>query len=208
MFHWLLEFDKQAFLYFNSIHSPEWDNIMAWVSGKTSWIPLYIFLLLIIIYRERPTRFIFTILFVVITVTLCDQLSGLIKNIVERPRPSYNTDLEEFIHLVNNKKGGGMYGFVSSHAANVFGVAAILSNQFKHFRWSLFLYAWAALVAYSRVYMGVHYPLDIICGALIGVLIGVRCYIFKVWTTVRIERYFADRKGSKRKDKRDAEKKK
>ena len=210
MFQWLIELDKKAFLYFNSIHSLEWDNIMWWVTKTETWIPLHIILLLFIIYKERPYRFIFTILFVAITVTLCDQISVLIKNLVERPRPSHNSEFTELIHLVFRKNGevyrGGTYGFVSSHAANVFGVATFLSNQFKHFRWSLFLFAWAALIAYSRVYLGVHYPLDIICGAMLGILIGIQFYMFKVWTVVHTERYIADRKAEKRQARRAEEK--
>jgi len=201
MFQWLVEFDKKAFLYFNSIHSSEWDKIMYWISGDTSWVPLYMILLLFIIYKERPYRFIFTILFVTITVALCDQISVLIKNLVERPRPTHDPEIANLVHIVNNYRGG-TYGFVSSHAANVFGVATFLSNQFKHFRWSLFLFVWASIVAYSRVYLGVHYPLDIICGAVLGILIGIQCYMFKVWTAVRIERYFANRKRTKRKAKK------
>jgi len=198
MFQKLLELDKEALLYFNSMHSPAWDKIMYWISGDKSWIPLYVILLIIVIYKERPYRFIFTILFVAITVTLCDQISVLIKNLVERPRPTHDPEIANLVHIVNNYRGG-TYGFVSSHAANFFGVATFLSNQFKHFRWSLFLFVWASFIAYSRVYLGVHYPLDIICGATLGALTGILCYILKVWTAVYVERYFEDRQVSKRK---------
>ena len=198
MFQWLVELDKKALLYFNSMHSPAWDNVMYWISGNKSWIPLYVILLIIIIYKERPYRFIFTILFVALTVALCDQISGFIKNLVERPRPTHDLEIANLVHIVNNYRGG-TYGFVSSHAANVFGVATFLSNQFKHFRWSLFLFVWAVLVAYSRVYLGVHYPLDIICGAILGSLIGIVCYTLKVRTAVYVERIIEDRQSSKRK---------
>jgi len=187
MFQWFIELDKKALLYFNSMHSPAWDNIMWWISGDTSWIPLYVILLIIVIYKERPYRFIFTILFIAIAVALCDRTSVLIKILVERPRPTHDPEIANLVHIVNNYRGG-MYGFVSSHAANFFGVATFLSNQFKHFRWSLFLFAWAALIAYSRVYLGVHYPLDIICGATLGALTGILCYTLKVRTAVYAER--------------------
>ena len=196
MLQWFIEIDKNVFLYLNSINSPAWDNIMWWASGNKSWVPLYVVLLVVIIYRERPYRFIFTILFVAIAAALCDHISVLIKDLVERPRPTRNSEIADMVHIVNNYRGGE-YGFVSSHAANVFGVATFLSNQFKHFRWSLFLFAWAVLVAYSRVYLGVHYPLDIICGATLGMLIGIQCYVFKVRTAVYIERRIEIRKEKK-----------
>jgi len=199
MFKWLLEFDKKVFLYLNGMHSPDWDYIMVWITGNILWIPLYAFILFMVIYRERPYRFIFTILFVAVTVLLCDQISVIIKNLVERPRPSHNSEIADLIHIVNNYRGGE-YGFVSSHAANFFGVATFLSNQFKHYKWSLFLLSWAALISYSRIYLGVHYPLDIVCGAVLGVLIGLQCYIFKIWTAVYIERYIDDRKSKKRRN--------
>ena len=201
MFSWLLEFDKKAFLYLNGIHSPEWDGLMMWITGNTVWIPFYVFILFMVVYRERPYRFIFTILFVVVTVFFCDQLSTLIKSLVERPRPTHNPEIADLVHVVNNYRGGP-YGCVSSHAANVFGVAVFLSNQFKHYRWSLALLGWAAIVSYSRIYLGVHYPLDIICGAVLGALIGIQCYVFKIWTAVYAEKYIEDRKAKRRSNER------
>lgn len=192
----LLELDTNVFLFLNGFHSPQMDSFMWWVSGTTSWIPLYAVLLIIIIYRERPVRFIYTVIFIALVVLLCDQISVLIKNLVERPRPSHNPDIEEVIHLVNNRRAG-KYGFVSSHAANTFGVAAFLTNQFKNAKWGVFLFAWATLVSYSRIYLGVHYPLDILCGALLGIILGVQCYVYKVWTVVFVERRINMRKEKK-----------
>ena len=187
MIGWLVELDKKAFLFLNGKHSPVWDEIMWWISGKTSWIPFYVILLIIIIYRERPYKFIYTIVFVAIVVFLCDKLSVLIKDFIERPRPTHDPVIANMVHIVKNYRGG-TYGFVSSHAANTFGVAVFLASWFKNNKWSLFLIAWATIVSYSRIYLGVHYPLDIIFGALLGILIGSQCYVYKVWTMVYIER--------------------
>ena len=186
MFEWIIEYDKKALLYLNGIHSPVWDDVMWWIAGTKSWIPLYVILLFVIIYKERPYRFIFTLLFVAITVTLCDQISVLIKNLVERPRPTHNPEIADLLHIVNNYRGG-QYGFISSHAANVFGLATYLSNQFKYYKWTLFLFVWAIIVSYSRIYQGVHYPLDIIFGAILGALLGIQCYVYKIKTVVYIE---------------------
>lgn len=201
MFRWLLELDKDVFLYLNGIHSPQWDSIMWWISRTNSWIPLYIILLIVIIYKERPFRFVFTLLFLAIVVLLSDQISVLIKNLVERPRPTHNSEIAGLVHMVNGYKGG-TYGFLSSHAANVFGVATFLANQFKDFKWRFFLFSWALIVSYSRIYLGVHYPLDIICGAILGSLIGIQCYVFKVRTVVAVERridIYKEKKVAKRK---------
>jgi len=205
MFQWLIEFDQKAFLYLNGLHSPELDKIMYWISSNTFWIPLYIVLLCMVIYHGRPYRFIMTILFIVIAVTLSDRISVLIKYLVERPRPTHNFEIAEMVHTVNNYTGG-MYGFVSSHAANVFCVATFLSYQFKHYKWGLFLFFWATLVAYSRIYLGVHYPLDIICGAVLGALFGTQSYAYKVKTEVNIERRIEIRKEKKEEKQQKAEK--
>ena len=204
MLDFLLELDKKALLFINGINSPAWDSIMLWITGKSSWYPFYAILLIIIIYRERSYRVIFTIVFVAIVVTLCDQIAGFFKAWVERPRPSHEPELVDLVRLVINPKTGNpvrssQFGFFSAHAANTFGVAAYLSNQFKNFKWTLFLFTWAAVVSYSRIYLGVHYPLDIICGALTGLLIGTQCYVYKVRTAVFIERQIDKRKVRKRK---------
>ena len=197
MLDWLLELDKKAFLFLNGFNSHMWDNIMYWCSGALSWIPLYIFFLIIIVFWERPYKFIFTLLFVGIAVLLCDQTSVLIKNLVERPRPTHDPLIADLVHVVKNYRGG-QYGFISSHAANCFGVASFLTCWFNCRKWGIFLFSWAAIVAYSRIYLGVHYPLDIICGALLGILIGRQCHINKLWVTAyfepKIEKWKATRR--------------
>jgi membrane-associated phospholipid phosphatase len=105
------------------------------------------------------------------------------------------------VHIVNNYRGG-KYGFVSNHAANFFCLFTFLASQFKSIKWGLFLFACALIASYSRIYLGVHYPLDIICGAILGVLIGAQCYVFKVQTAIYIERQIVlrkERKAAKRK---------
>jgi len=202
MLDFILELDKKALLFINSMNSPAWDNIMFWITYKWSWIPLYIVLVIVLIYRERSYRVIFTIIFAALVVTFCDQFTVFVRGLIERPRPTHEPELANLLHLVTNPITGnpirgGQFGFWSAHAANSFGIAAYLSNQLKNYKWTLFLFAWAAIVSYSRMYLGVHYPLDIICGALIGALIGIQCYVFKVRTAVYVERKMEIRKEKK-----------
>ena len=197
MFRWLIEFDKETLLYLNSIHAPMWDEIMWWASKTITWIPLYVVLIVFIIYRERPRQFIYTLVFAAIVILLSDRLSVIIKDFVERPRPTHNPEIAYMVHIVNNYSGQ-VYGFVSSHATNVFAVATFLSNQFKDYKWSLLLFTWAVVISYSRIYLGVHYPLDIIFGALLGILIGMLCYVFKMQIVMYTERCIEINKEKKR----------
>jgi undecaprenyl-diphosphatase len=167
----LIQLDKSLFLWLNGFHSPIWDNIMWFISGKLEWIPLYLLLVWYIIYLFK-WKSILIILAVILTIILSDQLSVIVfKNVFHRLRPSHAPELQSVIHLVNHYRGG-LYGFVSNHAANSFALATFLHLLFRRKMISFGLYTWAVLVSYSRIYIGVHYPADILGGALLGVLIA------------------------------------
>jgi undecaprenyl-diphosphatase len=173
MIDYLKSIDTQLFLFLNGKHNLFFDPIMYWFSDKLIWIPMYVLIAFFVI-KNYKTHGIIMLLFVGIVIALSDQTaSHLIKNAVQRLRPSHEPALAGLIHL--SKAGsGGMYGFVSSHAANVFGVATFLffalENRFKLLKYWLF--TWAVLVSYSRIYNGVHYPGDVIVAACIGAFIG------------------------------------
>jgi len=161
--------DTELFLWLNGRHNAFFDPIMYWASHKLFWIPFYGFLLYIII-REYKKRSVYILAAIALLITLCDQTaSGLLKQLVKRPRPSHEAALDGLIHL--SKAGpGGQYGFVSSHAANAFGLAVFLMLLFpkRYNALKFILGLWALLVAYSRIYVGVHYPGDVVVAALIG----------------------------------------
>jgi undecaprenyl-diphosphatase len=167
--------DQRLFLLINSFNSPFWDNVMYSISGKVIWAPLYLAILIWIGFRYKR-KFPVILLFVILAVILADQLSvQLFKEVFHRLRPCHEPALAGMAHLVKGECGG-LYGFVSSHASNSFNVA-LLSLMFIKQRWySISILLWASVIGYSRIYLGVHYPGDVICGALLGSLIGWGIY--------------------------------
>ncbi len=171
----MIELDKSLFLFLNSFNSPFWDRVMWVVSARLTWVPLYLAIIVMLGYKERK-RLVVILPFLILTVVLTDQVTlHCFKNIFERFRPCHEPSLEGLVHIVNGKCGG-KYGFVSSHASNTFGIA-IMSLLVLRQKWfSLLILLWASLVSYSRIYLGVHYPGDILGGALLGISCGYFMY--------------------------------
>lgn len=166
--------DQQLLLFLNSANSPFWDKIMWVISLKLVWAPLYL-AILIYIGLKYKRKFWVIVLFIIAAVVLTDQTSNLFKHGFQRLRPCHEPSLEGLVHLVNGYCAG-RYGFVSGHAANSFNVA-LLSLMFIKKRWfSISIVIWAAVVGYSRIYLGVHYPGDVLCGSILGIIIGYGIY--------------------------------
>ena len=171
----LAEWDRWLFLRINT----QWtsgvaDAIFPWWRDSNAWIPLYFFLLLFVLinfgWRVWPW-----ILFFILTITLTDQVSsGIIKELVERPRPCNDPTLMFQARLLLGRCSGG-YSFTSSHATNHFGMAWFIFLTMRSYfgKWGYLLFFWAASISYGQVYVGVHYPLDIIGGAVVGSLLGL-----------------------------------
>jgi undecaprenyl-diphosphatase len=169
----LKSWDTQLFLFLNGKHNVFWDFVMFWASEKLIWVPIYIlFIYLIIRYYKKNAYLI--IISAIVMIAASDLISvHVFKNVFMRLRPCHEPELEGLIHLVKNKCGGE-FGFVSSHAVNHFAMAVFFSIIFfRRIRFFILLIMlWAAFVSYSRIYLGVHYPGDVICGAFAGAALG------------------------------------
>jgi len=171
----LQHLDQQLFLFLNSHNSPFWDTVMYAISGRVIWAPVYLSILLYLGFKYKR-KFLIIIPFIIIAVTLADQVSvQLFKNIFIRLRPCHEPSLAGMVHLVKGECGG-LYGFVSSHASNSFNVA-LLSLMFIKKKWyTISIILWASVIGYSRIYLGVHYPGDVVCGSMVGAFIGWGVY--------------------------------
>lgn len=167
----LIHFDRQSFLFLNGLGSPPFDNFWILMSGKWFWIPLYVIFLYILYKNFKFRNLVFILVFIAIGLTISDQLAGIFKSGIMRLRPCHDPELIEKMRVV---ACGGKYGFYSSHASNSFFIATFLSillkNKIKWFPY--FMFFWASVVSYSRIYLGVHFPLDVVFASCVGFLLG------------------------------------
>jgi undecaprenyl-diphosphatase len=180
----IIELDERLFLYLNGLHYNSLDTIMYWISEKYTWIPFYAVLLGIIIWKFK-TKAIYILLGIGLVILFADQFtSGFMKPYFERFRPCHDPDLAGMVYLV--KGCGGKFGFASSHAANTFGLATFVFLLFNNiYKYTGLLFVWAFIVSYSRIYLGAHYPLDIIVGGIIGIIIGWLIYVLMLRTVFK-----------------------
>lgn len=185
MLDYLNDIDTDALLAVNGLHDMFQDALWWMVSAKWSSLLLVLALVWILLHQNRRHALLVLAMLVLVFV-LADQISsGLIKHLVERLRPTHDSSLGDTVHVVNGYRGG-LYGFVSSHAANSFAAATFLSLVIRRRAVMISLFTWALLQCYSRVYLGVHYPGDILGGLVVGWLVGwlvwgLMCWIQRRW---------------------------
>ena len=189
MLEHLIHIDTEILLAINGWHAPWADRLMWLISAKTTWIPLYLLLMGLLVWRyrqcssaarwrwlQRVPVCVVLIIVIAAAVGLADFIaSGVLKEWVARPRPTRVPELEGVLHLVNDYKSG-RFGFVSSHAANTMAVALLFSLIWRKRIATVGLLLWVAMNCYSRMYLGVHYPTDILGGLIVGSLVAVGAY--------------------------------
>lgn len=184
MLEYLNDIDSDALLAVNGLHDIFQDSFWWLVSAKWS-SALLLLALLWILFRQKRLHAVLVLGMLALAVLMADQVSsGLIKHLVERLRPTHDPSLESMVHVVNGYRGG-LYGFVSSHAANAFAVATLLSFITRQRLVAFSLFAWALLQCYSRMYLGVHYPGDILGGIAVGMLAGWLVWCLMRWIQFR-----------------------
>lgn len=182
MIETLLQYDEQLFLFLNNLGTPSWDEFWRIVTEKWTSLPLYALLLFLVFKKFGLKATLIVMISAAIMITATDQLANLFKYILfKRPRPCREQELELLMRFVAD--GCGRYGYFSAHAASSMAAAVFLGLLLKPFYKALpfLLLLWASVVAYSRIYLGVHYPLDIITGMFFGAWIGLAVYKLNVW---------------------------
>lgn len=178
MLETLKQIDRQLFLLLNDINNGFFDVLMFWITEKYTWFPFYVLLAGFLIWKFQ-WRSILILISIGLVITACDQFtSSFMKPFFERFRPCHNPEIQNLVHVVGGC--GGQYGFASSHAANTFGLAMFLWLLLRDWSRNVgYIFFWAAIVSYSRIYVGVHYPGDILIGSLVG--IGFAWIIYQLY---------------------------
>ncbi|MDE6079995.1 MAG: phosphatase PAP2 family protein [Duncaniella sp.] len=178
MTDYILSLDQQFLLWANGSHTPLMDTVWWVISYRFTWIPLYCVFAWMLFRRFTVKSAVAILLTIGLMITLCDQISShVIRDAVCRLRPS-NPDnpLSACITLVDGYRSG-RYGFPSSHAANTIGLATMLSLVMRRRWFTGAIFVWAVIVCYSRLYLGVHYPTDLLAGGCLGAAIALTCYM-------------------------------
>ena len=179
----ILKLDSKLFLYLNNLGTPEFDSFWTTLSKVEANILMYLFLICLFFYVQkiRPKFLnVFCLMFVIVLmITITDQGANLFKDSFQRLRPCYNESIKDSLRLVK-ENCGGKYGFFSAHASNSFSLAIffglLLKNRIRYI--ILITIVYASLISYSRIYLGVHFPIDIIIGSSFGLSVGFIMYSF------------------------------
>ncbi|MDR2627162.1 MAG: phosphatase PAP2 family protein [Dysgonamonadaceae bacterium] len=187
----ILAYERDVFLWLNGGHTPFGDCFMWLYTGKIVWIPLIAGILVILCYKKNWKDCLMVILFIALTITLCDQFaSSVCKPLFTRLRPTHHPDFMEHVQTVFGYRGG-KYGFISSHTANAFGFSVFTLLLFRYRWYTVAILIWSILMSYSRIYLGVHFISDIVPAAIAGAafgFLGYKGYVFTHTQLLKSER--------------------
>lgn len=185
----IIEYDKQLFLFLNNLGSPTWDWLWLIITDELTFIPLYAVLLFLLYKKFGVKALLLFIVIVAVMITFTDQMTNVFKRGFERPRPCRADGVMEYTRFI--AKRCGLYGFFSGHSSNSMAAAVFAGLLLKPYYKNLLivLLFWSLIVAYSRIYVGVHYPLDIVCGLTFGAVTGFAFYKVSVYI---IRRYIGE----------------
>jgi undecaprenyl-diphosphatase len=179
----LLALDVQLLVYLNGFGSEAYDGLWLFITKQTNWTPLFLVLLYIIYTKVGIKQTLYIILAIAVLILITDQSTNLVKYTVQRLRPCNNPDI--IIRAVKTSKS---FSFFSGHAANSMAAAMFIYHVLKpYFKYTFLLFLWPLIFAYSRIYLGLHYPLDILCGYLFGMMTGL--FVYRIYQFTQIK-YF------------------
>lgn len=183
---WLVEGDSSILLAVNGMHSSYFDTFMWLCSRKFEWIPFYLSILYVLFRNFNWRVVLYSLVAMGVVLLLTDAVSShFIRPVVARLRPSnLENPISEMIHIVDNHRGG-RYGFPSSHASNSWGLVFFVGLLLRRRVLTTFLACWALILCYSRLYLGVHYPGDLLAGMLLGAVVASLVY-YVFWRTTKV----------------------
>jgi undecaprenyl-diphosphatase len=182
----IVSIDTNLFIYLNSLGSERFDWIWLLITKQVNWIPFFLLLFYVIYKKIGLKQSLYILLFIALLVAFTDQITNLVKNNVQRLRPCNNPEINAIIRVV---KQSNTFSFFSGHSSNTMAVTVFLLLALgKRFKYAGFLFFWPLIFAYSRIYLGLHYPLDICCGYLFG---ATMAFLFNEIYKIMQEKYFS-----------------
>lgn len=189
MLETLLELDRNLFVFLNSMGSEAYDGFWLFITKQINWIPIFAIIMYLVFKHLGWRHAVLIILVMALLIVLTDQTTNLFKNYFQRLRPVNNTDLDSVIHFVHKRSS---FSFISGHASNSMAAAFFLYKVLKpYLKYMGFIFLWPLIFAYSRIYLGLHYPGDILCGYVWGILMAL--IMLKLYVYLR-DRYFPTQK--------------
>lgn len=185
----ILEIDRQLLLWMNFDGGAVTDSIFWFASGKAVWIPLYVLIIWLMQRKIGWRRTLLAVALIALAVVLSDQIANIFKHCTPKFRPTHTDAIKEYVHTVNGYRGG-LYGTVSAHAATTFSIAAISAYTIRNRLYTFAIALWVLFVSYSRIYLGVHFPLDILFGMITGAAVSAAAIMLYEYATRKFASVF------------------